>query len=336
MIRVPHLTDEALLLLADRELSTRRLMRARRHLSACLTCRARLARIEQTLADTFEALGADADRSQPPAALARARLAKRLAEESARPARSFALAVPESIRDRRWLYTAAVVVLAAAIGLTVDGTRAPLMTVAADARDVFLLPRAELTPGATTPVTLHEICAPDRQRRTQPIPRSVHEAVFAGYDADYRRATEYELDYLITPELGGVADPRNLWPQPFARTPWNAYVKDELEQLFHRQVCEGTLDLTTAQREMASDWISAYKRYFKTDRPLRDYNAAPVTALDRDLILSELEELGVLAQEMGPSDGPALLALLQTARTQSHQAPPQQVRLEFAVFRPVQ
>ena len=75
MIRVSHLTDEALLLLADRELSTRRVMRARRHLSSCLQCQARLAHIEQTLADAFEALGANADRSLPPAGVARARLA---------------------------------------------------------------------------------------------------------------------------------------------------------------------------------------------------------------------------------------------------------------------
>ena len=335
MISVSHLTDEALLLVADRELSKRRLMRARRHLSACVHCKARLARIEQTFADAFEALGTDADRAQPPASLARARLARRMAEESARPGHSIALGLAELMRSRRWVYGAAAVVVAIAIGVTVNSTRDPLLTLAADASGVFLLPRAELTPGATTPVTLQEICAPDRQRRTQPIPRSVHEAVFAGYDADYRRAGEYQLDYLITPELGGVADGRNLWPQPFRRTPWNAFVKDELERLFHRQVCEGKLDLTIAQREMASDWISAYKRYFNTDTPLRDYTSAPLTALDRDFILSELEELGVSTPPIARNDGQALLALLHTARRQSHHAAPQ-VRLEFAVFRPVQ
>jgi hypothetical protein len=241
-------------------------------------------------------------------------------------------AVPEWMRDRRWLYGAAAIALA--IGLMLGRARDPLTTLTADASGVFLLPRAELTPGATTPVTLHDICALDRHRGTQPIPSSLHQAVFARYDADYMRAAEYELDYLITPELGGVADARNLWPQPFARTSWNAYVKDELERLFHRQVCEGKLDLTTAQREMASDWIAAYKRYFETDRPLRDYQAAPLTAFDGDLILSELEELGVWTPAVGRSDGSALLALLQTAREQSHPAMAQ-VRLEFAVFRPV-
>jgi hypothetical protein len=33
-------------------------------------------------------------------------------------------------------------------------------------------------------------------------------------------------------------------------------------------VCEGRLDLPTAQREIATNWIAAYKKYFHTDKPL--------------------------------------------------------------------
>ena len=40
---------------------------------------------------------------------------------------------------------------------------------------------------------------------------------------------EYELDYLITPELGGLADRRNLWPEPYGLRSWNAHAKDALE-----------------------------------------------------------------------------------------------------------
>jgi hypothetical protein len=191
------------------------------------------------------------------------------------------------------------------------------MAVRADASGVFLLPRADLTPGASAAVTLDDICGPDRYGRTRPIPGNVHEAVFAQYGADYGRAAEYELDYLITPELGGLADARNLWPQPFARTRWNAYVKDELERLLHQLVCEGRIELATAQREIASDWISAYKRYFKTESPLRDYETSPLTALDRELILSELEELGVSTRHLSSSDGPALMAMFRTVKRQS-------------------
>jgi hypothetical protein len=38
-------------------------------------------------------------------------------------------------------------------------------------------------------------------------------------------------------------------------------VKDALERKLHNLVCAGQLDLKTAQREIASNWIEAYKKY---------------------------------------------------------------------------
>jgi len=32
--------------------------------------------------------------------------------------------------------------------------------------------------------------------------------------------------------------------------------------------CAGELDLSTAEREIATDWFAAYKKYFRTDRPI--------------------------------------------------------------------
>ena len=71
---------------------------------------------------------------------------------------------------------------------------------------VLLLPRAELTPGTAVPVTNGDVCGADR-RGTQPIPVAVRQRVFESYGADYRRSAESELDYLITPELGGTSEP---------------------------------------------------------------------------------------------------------------------------------
>jgi hypothetical protein len=68
--------------------------------------------------------------------------------------------------------------------------------------------------------------------------------------------------------LGGVADARNLWPERYDSGVWNARVKDDLEALLPRMVCDGALELQVAQREIAGDWIAAYKKYFKTDRPI--------------------------------------------------------------------
>lgn len=41
-------------------------------------------------------------------------------------------------------------------------------------------------------------------------------------------------------------------------TVWNAQVKDALEDRLWELVCNGQLDLATAQREIAGNWIEAY------------------------------------------------------------------------------
>jgi hypothetical protein len=38
-------------------------------------------------------------------------------------------------------------------------------------------------------------------------------------------------------------------------------------------VCEGRVDLRTAQRDIAADWVAAYRKYFKTGAPLKPSTA---------------------------------------------------------------
>ena len=75
------------------------------------------------------------------------------------------------------------------------------------------------------------------------------------------------MDYLINPQLGGVDDVRNLWPQPYS-SEWNARAKDELERHLHQMVCDHKIELADAQREIAENWIDAYKKYFHTSKPI--------------------------------------------------------------------
>ena len=97
---------------------------------------------------------------------------------------------------------------------------------------------------------------------------AVRQAVLRDYRMEDVPAHEYELDYLITPELGGSGDRLNLWPERYGARVWNARVKDELEHLLPQLVCRGQVDLATAQRDIAANWIAAYKKYFHTDRPV--------------------------------------------------------------------
>ena len=117
------------------------------------------------------------------------------------------------------------------------------------------------------------------------------------------RRTRYQLDYLITPELGGAPDPRNLWPQRYASRVWNAHVKDELERLLPTLVCDRQIRLEAAQREIARDWIAAYRKYFKTDAPLQA-DASIGGADDRGLGRSEVDDLRYPVWR--PASAPAL------------------------------
>jgi hypothetical protein len=111
------------------------------------------------------------------------------------------------------------------------------------------------------------VCAPGYSRKVRDVPREVKRAVYASYGISVRAPGEYEVDHLISLGIGGSNSVRNLWPQANWTSPWNARVKDALENRLHRDVCAGRVDLQTAQRDMATDWIGAYQRYFQ--RPAR-------------------------------------------------------------------
>lgn len=124
-------------------------------------------------------------------------------------------------------------------------------------------PDPKLTPGVVDPsATLDKICVPGYT--SQPGVRNVSEAtkkqVFAEYGVD-PKADQFEVDHLISLELGGSNDIRNLWPQAYNTHPWNAHVKDKLENHLHKLVCDKTITLAQAQKEISTDWIAAYKKY---------------------------------------------------------------------------
>ena len=131
-----------------------------------------------------------------------------------------------------------------------------------------LLPDRALTPGATRPVTIGDLCSVDHDEVIRPVSRTLEQRVFREYGMRDAPVDQYEVDYLITPGLGGAEDIRNLWPEPRYDTKWNSTVKDQLEDHLHRLVCAGKLSLATAQKDVARDWISAYKKYFHTEQPL--------------------------------------------------------------------
>ena len=128
------------------------------------------------------------------------------------------------------------------------------------------LPVVSFTPGAARDVSVADVCSA-RPGIAPPIADTVRQQVLRDYGMEHVPPAEYELDYLITPELGGIADRRNLWPERYESRSWNAHAKDALEHVLPQLVCTGRIDLATAQREMAGNWIAAYKKYLATAHP---------------------------------------------------------------------
>ena len=125
-----------------------------------------------------------------------------------------------------------------------------------------------MTPGATLPVATGDICVSGYSKKVRNVPSDVKQQVCAEYGITSHQPGEYEVDHLISLELGGSNSIKNLWPQSYLTQPWNAHVKDKLENELHAEVCSGQIDLPTAQHEIATDWIASYKKHFHTSLPL--------------------------------------------------------------------
>jgi hypothetical protein len=154
------------------------------------------------------------------------------------------------------------------------------------------LPESAVTPGAVSQLTAAELCNGVRPSRW--VTESVRQQVLRSYGMERVPAAAYELDALITPELGGSTDPANLWPQRYHSPVWNARVKDELEHLLPEMVCAGQISLAQAQREIASDWIAAYRRYFNTHTPLRAHLTGSEGDADELLFVSERSRVATI------------------------------------------
>ncbi|HXZ57262.1 MAG TPA: hypothetical protein VEG40_06750 [Gaiellaceae bacterium] len=121
------------------------------------------------------------------------------------------------------------------------------------------LPNRRLTPGVALNVRAAQVCRPGYASSVRNVPESEKEAVYARYRVPHVPYA-HEVDHLVSLELGGSNDIRNLWPEPYAGR-WGARTKDVLENRLHDLVCSGRLTLRFAQRIEARNWVAAYRRY---------------------------------------------------------------------------
>jgi hypothetical protein len=151
----------------------------------------------------------------------------------------------------------AVALAASVVGVLGQFNRSTPPPAPAPVSYTIFLPNPQLSPGDVLDVTKDQICVKGYSGDTRSVPESLKNKVYAEYGIASHKPKEYEIDHLISLELGGSNKEENLWPQSYLSSPWNAHVKDKLENHLHALVCSGRVDLKTAQQEISHDWIAA-------------------------------------------------------------------------------
>lgn len=122
-----------------------------------------------------------------------------------------------------------------------------------------VLPDAKYTPGGIRTQNLANICPHGDTKEV----RNVSDATKLRACAEYGikrtdcNGNHYEIDHLVSLELGGSNDLKNLWPEP---EPEAREKKDKAEAWIHAQVCSGKMTLPDAQRQIATDWYVLWQR----------------------------------------------------------------------------
>ena len=121
------------------------------------------------------------------------------------------------------------------------------------------LPDAACTPGAIiATATKEQICQSGYAKNVRDVPESEKSDVYREYGIASHRAGQFEVDHLVSLELGGSNDIANLWPEAADPRP-GFHEKDQVENYLHDQVCSGQLDLAAAQQQIATNWFAVYQ-----------------------------------------------------------------------------
>jgi hypothetical protein len=133
------------------------------------------------------------------------------------------------------------------------------------------LPDRGCTPGAILPAaSVSRICQRGYSRRVRHVSYQLKGLVYRAYGVHRRfDGGDGEVDHLVPLELGGSNQQANLWPERATPAP-GAHEKDAVENFLHGAVCERRMELRTAQRQIARDWLVIYRRLGPRERAAYD------------------------------------------------------------------
>ncbi len=116
------------------------------------------------------------------------------------------------------------------------------------------------TPGAVfSDVTVSQICTSGYSASVRNVSTADKDKVYAAYGIRSHVAGQYEVDHLISLQLGGSNDLANLWPEIADPRP-GFHEKDAVENYLHSQLCSGKMTLKQVQEQISTDWRKVYQR----------------------------------------------------------------------------
>ena len=118
-----------------------------------------------------------------------------------------------------------------------------------------VLPDPACSPGAVLTTDIKTICKVGYTKTVRNVSTTTKKKVFQEYDIPYSQHSNYEVDHIISLEIGGSNDISNLYPESY-KIQNGARVKDTFENYLHKQVCAGKLSITDAQYQISTDWLS--------------------------------------------------------------------------------
>ncbi len=118
-----------------------------------------------------------------------------------------------------------------------------------------VLPDPACSPGAVLTTDIPTVCTVGYTKTVRDVSVATKEEVFAEYGISYSTEhSNYEVDHIISLEIGGSNDISNLYPESYL-IPDGARVKDVFENYLHRQVCSGAMTIQEAQKEISTNWL---------------------------------------------------------------------------------
>lgn len=129
-------------------------------------------------------------------------------------------------------------------------------------QSVNALPDSACTPGDVMETNASKICQQGYAGSVRNVPESEKNQAYAEYGIQTHSPGEFEVDHLVSLELGGSNDISNLWPEPASPKP-GFHEKDKVENYLHDQVCAGKMSLADAQYQIATNWMTVYNEMAK-------------------------------------------------------------------------